>query len=87
MIQRLLLLGVTLAMMNACSDPPPLKLTARQRDQVDTLYKERVIPQNERLDSICAARFESEVKAAVDSIMKVRKAEENRLREKYQKQQ
>jgi predicted small lipoprotein YifL len=80
----LLILGVLLFSTAACEDKAPLKLTAAQRDQVDTLFTAQVKSLNAELDSLCQQRYEMELDAVVDSILRVRRAQEQALRKKYQ---
>lgn len=83
-IFRLLLLwGLTQALL-FCSEPPPLKLTLEQREWVDTLYLRQVEGLGARLDSQCLERREKELQALADSIVAVRRHEEELLRAKYQ---
>jgi uncharacterized membrane protein YgcG len=80
----LLVLVVLLFSSAACDEEAPLKLTAAQRDQVDTLFTAQVKSLNAELDSLCKQRYEEELDAVVDSILRVRKAQEQALRKKYQ---
>lgn len=70
----------------ACSEPPPLRLTAKQRELVDSMYIDSVKLLNEEMETLCSVRFVKELPALVDSIIEVRLAEEARLREKYSRQ-
>jgi len=70
----------------ACEEPPPLRLTSRQRERVDSLYVNAVKALNEEMDSICTLRYETELPQLVDSLVQVRRSEEARLRKKYQRQ-
>lgn len=67
----------------ACEEDAPLKLTAAQRDQLDTLFTAQIRTLNQELDSLCDQRFEEELDAVVDSIFRLRKAQEKALRQKY----
>ena len=80
---RVLALVFMLA-LGACSEPPPLKLTLTQRDLVDTLYLRRVNGLGPQLDSACKAQREPELKRLLDSVLLVRRSEEEKLRAKYQ---
>lgn len=71
----------------SCTEPPPLKLTSAQRDQLDTLYQNKVTILAARLDSLCIEMEKSDLQAVVDSLLIVRKAQEQNLRNKYQKKQ
>ncbi len=80
-----LLLVVTGVALEACQDPPPLKLTAQQRANADTVYLRVIDTLRPELDSMCAARFEMEVDHLVDSLLRVWRREEAILREKYRR--
>lgn len=69
---------------SACEEDAPLKLTAAQRDQLDTLFTAQVRDLNAELDSLCRKRYEEKLDQVVDSILRVRKAQEEALRKKYQ---
>jgi hypothetical protein len=76
----LLLVGLT-----SCSEPPPLRLTSRQRERVDSLYVDSVKVLNREMDSLCDVRFETELSEMVDSLIQLRLDEEALLRQKYQR--
>lgn len=76
-----LLMGLT-----ACSEPPPLRLTSKQREVVDSMYVDSVKVLNETMEELCSIRFARELPELVDSIVRVRLEEEARLREKYSRQ-
>jgi hypothetical protein len=69
----------------ACEEPPPLRLTSRQRERVDSLYVDAVKGLNQEMDSLCSLRYETELPLMVDSLVQVRRSEEARLRKKYQR--
>lgn len=72
---------------NGCSEPPPLKLTAAQRDQVDTLYLKQVAVLGKELDSLCTLQTPERVQQLVDSLLEIRRQEEELLRQRYLKSQ
>lgn len=78
-----LLSWAALPVLNACSEPPPLKLTLQQRDMVDTIYLQKVQTLGPQLDSLCLVNREIRLKNAVDSILVIRRSEEEKLRVKY----
>lgn len=57
-----------------------VRLTQKERVRVDTLYTREVKVLRPRLDSICDTSFDAMVDRMVDSIIKVRREEEARLR-------
>ena len=81
-VQWILTIIVAVWLVN-CSETPPLKLTLEQRDLVDTIYLKKVQTLGPELDSVCQAGRESRLKQAVDSILTVRRSEEEALRSKY----
>lgn len=68
----------------SCKEEAPLKLTAAQRDQLDTLFTKQVKELGVELDSLCDLLYKEELDRAVDSIISARKAQEEALRKKYQ---
>ena len=66
----------------ACREKIPLKLTARQTDIADTLFLRRAKVVRPMLDSVCEANFDARVKRAVDSMLVLRRIEEEQLRER-----
>lgn len=79
------LLVLFLIQLSACKEEAPLKLTSKQREQVDTLYSKEVGALSEELDSLCDQLFASRLEATVDSLLKIRRLQEESLRQKYQK--
>ena len=75
-----LLVGFT-----SCSEPPPLRLTSRQKERVDSLYVDSVKVLNREMDSLCDVRFETELSQMIDSLIQLRLQEEALLRQKYQR--
>lgn len=57
-----------------------LRLTARERTRIDTIYSERLDSLRPIWDSLCDERWQSMVDRAVDSIIEERLEEEARLR-------
>ncbi len=57
-----------------------LRLTARERTRIDTVYTERLDSLRPLWDSLCELRHPSIVEAALDSIIEERLEEEARLR-------
>jgi len=81
LIRTCILLGLA---TSACEEDAPLKLTAAQRNQLDTLFTVQAQALNLELDSICDRYFTNNLDQVVDSILEVRKAQEAALRKKYQ---
>lgn len=79
-----LLLGLALGFVS-CGEKPPLKLTTAQRDQVDTLYLREVNQGGlaKTMDSLCTATQASRIQHLVDSMLQVRRKEEEELRKRY----
>ncbi|MDX2067446.1 MAG: hypothetical protein SFV55_03410 [Haliscomenobacter sp.] len=69
----------------SCGEKPPLRLTTAQRDQVDTLYL-RAINQgglSAEMDSLCNSNQKANIQHLVDSMLQVRRKEEEDLRKRY----
>ncbi|MEO0340384.1 MAG: hypothetical protein AAF242_14385 [Bacteroidota bacterium] len=84
-IAYLLICFALLSSFASCSDPIPLKLTSAQRQQVDTLYNAQVEGLLMEMDSLCDAAYENRLPQLIDSILQERRAQEEILRNKYQK--
>jgi hypothetical protein len=72
---------------SGCEEQPPPSLTNSQRELIDTLYLREISVIRPQLDSTCDANFAANVQLAVDSLIKVRREEEARLRERILQQQ
>ncbi|MGA1544155.1 MAG: hypothetical protein ACO388_04985 [Saprospiraceae bacterium] len=69
--------------LSACgSSDIPIEMNRFHRDQSDTLYLTAIKGLRDSLDSICMVNFDANVQMALDSILKVRKEEEKKLRER-----
>lgn len=79
------LLALFLIQLSACQEVPPLKLTSRQWEQLDTLYGQEVKGLASELDSLCDQYYIANLDATVDSLLKIRRLQEQSLRQKYQK--
>lgn len=87
---QMALVVVIVSLMFACGkqkEEPLPSLTYQQREIVDTLYMEQVAELRPILDSICEAEHAGRVARAVDSLIKVRKEEEARLRARILQEQ
>ena len=58
-----------------CTEPPPPTLNAKDRDLMDSLYRDSLNRIRPVLDSICEVTFDDRVQDAVDSIMAEREEE------------
>jgi len=83
LLDTLLIALIMLIGLIACSEPPPLRLTSKQREVVDSMYVDSVKVLNETMEDLCSIRFTQELPGLIDSIIEVRLKEEARLREKY----
>ncbi len=55
-----------------CTEDPPPSLDFREREKVDSIYREEVAKLKPVYDSICASRYDSILTFKVDSLTKVR---------------
>ena len=69
----------------ACVEPPPEKLTRRQKTQADTIYSKLVAGLRAETDSLCEIMMETKLQAVVDSLVQLRKEEEARIRQRLMK--
>jgi hypothetical protein len=70
-----------LLQLTACTEPPLPSLNSKDRNLIDSLYRDEVAILKPMLDSICDSRFEERIAQAVDSIMEIRVREiEEQLR-------
>lgn len=69
----------------SCGEKPPLRLTTAQRDQVDTLFLRAVNKGglSAEMDSLCSGTQAAKVQQLVDSMLLVRRKEEEDLRKRY----
>lgn len=84
---KYLMLSSIFLWSTACEEQPPPALTSSQREMIDTLYLRKVAVLRPQLDSACDANFAADLQKAVDSLMKIRREEEARLRERLLQQQ
>lgn len=75
--------GFGMLLLIACEEQALPALTASQREMIDTIYLQKVAVLRPQLDSICEADFAVNVQKAVDSLIKIRKEEEARLRDRF----
>jgi len=69
----------------ACREKIPLKLTSRQTDLADTIFLRQAKDLRVLMDSLCEAHFDERVQDAVDSMLVVRRKEEEELRARLRK--
>jgi hypothetical protein len=81
-IALLPLLGAT-----SCQEDENIRLTSRERIQVDTLSSKQIDSLRPYMDSICATSYQGLVKQALDSLLQVRREEEAKLRARILQQQ
>jgi hypothetical protein len=71
--------------LQSCVEPPPDRLSSRQRTQVDTIFSKIVSDLRAETDSLCEVMMETQLQAAVDSIVQVRREEEMKIRRRLMK--
>lgn len=72
--------------MHSCTEPPPPTLNAKDRDLVDSLYRDSINIMRPILDSLCDLNFDAAVNAKVDSIMQKRLEEIRKQMERINRQ-
>jgi hypothetical protein len=83
LIASLLIVGAL--SFQSCTEPPPDRLSSRQRTQVDTIFSKIVSDLRAETDSLCEVMMETQLQAAVDSIVQVRREEERKIRRRLMK--
>ncbi len=68
---------LTIVMSSTCEKEPP-KLSREHKAIIDTLVKRQTVLLRAELDSLCEVDFDEKVRAATDSLVKVRIEEINR---------
>lgn len=61
-----------------------IQMSSIHRDKADTIYLDKIAGLRDSLDSACLANFEMEVQKAMDSIIEIRKIEEQKIRLRIQ---
>ena len=87
---RSLLSSIFFAALLAGCEPPeeaPIRLTSRERIRIDTLASQQIDGLRPIMDSICDASYQEMIERAVDSLVKERRAEEEKLRARIQREQ
>ncbi len=77
-----LLLLAVLSFLGACAEEAPVSLDQEARVLIDTMYIQEVRVLRPELDSLCELEFEDRVAELVDSLLPIRRAEEERLRQR-----
>ena len=83
---KALCLCFSLLLMHSCTEPPPPTLNAKDRDLVDSLYRDSINIMRPILDSLCDLNFDAAVNAKVDSIMQKRLEEIRKQMERINRQ-
>ncbi|MCO6477525.1 MAG: hypothetical protein J5I94_12920 [Phaeodactylibacter sp.] len=65
----------------------PIRLTSRERIRIDTLANQRIDSIRGMMDSLCEAQYPEILQRSVDSLVEVRKREEEKLRARIQPEQ
>lgn len=69
-------------LMAGCAEDPPPRLTGYHLQKVDTLYRAGIDSLAVIMDSVCADRHDDRLQEMVDSLIRLRKAEEQKMRER-----
>ncbi|MCB0546527.1 MAG: hypothetical protein KDD19_03010 [Phaeodactylibacter sp.] len=88
-VRNVLFATFSAALMMACEPPEeaPIRLTSRERIQIDTLANQQIDSLRPVMDSLCEAITPEFLRRAVDSLVEVRKQEEEKLRARIQREQ
>ncbi len=85
------LLAITLfiALLASCEPPEeaPIRLTSRERIRIDTLATRQIDSMRPIMDSICEASKAEFLQRSVDSLVRVRRLEEEKLRARIQRKE
>ncbi len=78
-----------IALLASCERPEeaPIRLTSRERIRIDTLANQQIDSIREMMDSLCDALYPEILQRSVDSLVEVRKREEEKLRARIQREQ
>jgi hypothetical protein len=72
---------INLLVLLSCSrEKAPIQMNSYHRDRADTIYLEKISGLRDSLDALCEAHFETEVLKVRDSLIEVRKLEEQKIR-------
>ena len=87
--RAILATGLFAALLAGCEPPEeaPIRLTSRERIRIDTLANQQIDSLRPIMDSICDAAYQEILERAVDSLVDVRKREEEKLRARIQREQ
>jgi len=70
--------------LSGCAEQPPPRLTGIHLQQVDTLYRSQLDSLRLAIDSACAERHDERLAELVDSLVRLRREEERKMRERLQ---
>ncbi|HQU60056.1 MAG TPA: hypothetical protein PLU64_12710 [Saprospiraceae bacterium] len=72
----------------ACEEPEQtIRLTSRERIQIDTLAGHQVDSMRLIMDSVCVSIYHGMIQRALDSLLELRRSEEVKLRARIQQEQ
>lgn len=77
-MRSFILCALFFLIMISCTNRP-VTPTRNSRRTIDTLYQQKILVIQPKMDSMCAHLYDSLYSAAVDSILNVRKMEMNEL--------
>ena len=81
-----LVLSSALFPFTSCTPDPPPTLNYKDRQIVDSLFRQQVDSLKPLLDSLCELRFDSAVQQTVDSIMSERQSEIDKYLERLKRE-
>lgn len=69
------LLAISMALLTACTEQPAPTLAYKEREVVDSLFRQQVDSLKPLFDKRCASQFDSAVQFKTDSMLTVRTAQ------------
>ncbi len=88
-VKNLFPAALFVCLLMSCEPPEeaPIRLTSRERIQIDTLANLQIDSLRPVMDSICEAAKPAFLKRSVDSLVQMRRLEEAKLRARIQREQ
>ena len=87
-VKSILAAALFAGLLASCEPPEeaPIRLTSRERVRIDTLANQQIDSLRPVMDSLCDLAYPEMLARAVDSLVEVRKREEEKLRARIQRE-